>query len=196
MDGDFDYSRLSRTQLEEALTRIDKGRYPINYQRILKELEVRPPESPAAPAEAKQSVLNLITWYSLGLVVAYVLAYFWAGFVAMMVLAVLHPKDVASPEAIPPLIGSLISVAAPLVLYLHLARKQPGKFLLVAAGVAIAASFLCTVISYIFSDTKLPKPGTVFVATLILNFTMASLVGTLSGLRQLKPPANNRWRGP
>src|SRR5215469_5244347 len=195
MDGDFDYSRLSRSQLEEALTRIDKDRYPVNYQRILRELEVRPPESPAVPVQAEQSLLNLIAWYSIGLVVVYVVGYACAGFLAMIVFTVLHPKQAFNPEAIPPVTVLLISIAAPLVLYFHLARKQPGKFLRVAAAVAIAASFLCTAISYILADTRLPKPATVFVTTLVLNFTIASCAGTLSGLRQLKPPANNRWRG-
>jgi hypothetical protein len=191
MDGDFDYSRLSRTQLEEALTRIDKGRYPVNYQRILKELEARPPDSQTPPTRPEQSVLNLIAWYSIGLVVAYLVAYGCAGLVVTMLLAVLY-REVPAEPVIPRLLDSLIWTTAPLVLYLHLVRSQPGRYLRVATGVAIAASVLCAVISSIPTGVKAPKPATVFVATLMLNFAVASLVGTLSGMRHLKPPANNR----
>jgi small-conductance mechanosensitive channel len=197
VDGDFDYSQLSRAQLEEALTRIDRGRYPINYQRILRELEVRSQESPTGQSVQPQpSVLNLIAWYSIGLVSAYVVAYFCAGFVVAAVLAVLGLKGVFEPKLMPPLIGTLIAIAAPLVLYLRLVRTQPGKFLRVASGVAIIASFLCAALSYIFADAQTPRPATVFFATVTLNFTIGSLVGTLYGTRQLKPPSNNRWRGP
>lgn len=198
MDGDFDYSQLSRPQLEEALTRIDRARYPINYQRILRELEVRPPESPAAQsAQAQPSVLNLIAWYSIGLVVAYVVTYLSVGFVGTILVAVMHQKAATGADAVPPTwIRSLIAIAAPLVLYFHLARTYPDKFLRAAAGIAIVASLICMAISYIPADAKTPGPATVFVTTVMLNFSTASLVGTLNGMRQIKPPANKRWRDP
>jgi uncharacterized membrane protein YjgN (DUF898 family) len=47
-DGQIDYSRYTRAQLEDAVSRIDRNLYPLNYQRLLAELERRR----AAEAEA------------------------------------------------------------------------------------------------------------------------------------------------
>jgi hypothetical protein len=51
-DGAIDYSRLSRGELNEALSRIDRDAYPLNYANLLKELDARGPlmsEPPTAP---------------------------------------------------------------------------------------------------------------------------------------------------
>jgi uncharacterized membrane protein YjgN (DUF898 family) len=48
VDGEVDFGGFDRTQLEDALRRIDRTRYPLNYQRALAELARRgegPPES-------------------------------------------------------------------------------------------------------------------------------------------------------
>jgi hypothetical protein len=52
MDGDIDYTNLSRAQLEEALTRIDRSRFPLNYDHLVKELDTRGPALPQASAPA------------------------------------------------------------------------------------------------------------------------------------------------
>jgi hypothetical protein len=46
MDGDVNYSQFSRASLEEALTNIDKQKYPRNYANLLNELNGRPPSPP------------------------------------------------------------------------------------------------------------------------------------------------------
>jgi hypothetical protein len=65
-DGEVDYSTLSRAQLEEALTRIDRHRYPRNYQSLVKELKTRPPEtqSPPEPRDLSTWVM-IIGWYQI-----------------------------------------------------------------------------------------------------------------------------------
>jgi len=41
VDGEIDFRGFDRAQLEDALRRIDRTRYPVNYQRALAELERR-----------------------------------------------------------------------------------------------------------------------------------------------------------
>jgi hypothetical protein len=42
MDSDIDYSKFSREELDEALKRINKQRFPQNYANLLKESDGRP----------------------------------------------------------------------------------------------------------------------------------------------------------
>ena len=51
MDGGIDYSQYSREQLEGALLRIDRSRYPLNLERLTRELESRPPAVQLSQAE-------------------------------------------------------------------------------------------------------------------------------------------------
>jgi hypothetical protein len=46
MDGDIDYTKLSRAQLEEVWAHIDAARYPLNFRNLQRELEARPAEPP------------------------------------------------------------------------------------------------------------------------------------------------------
>jgi len=39
MDGEIDYTRYSRAALEDALQRIDRAQYPLNYQHLVAELQ-------------------------------------------------------------------------------------------------------------------------------------------------------------
>lgn len=50
VDGGIDYSRYSRAALEDALGRIDRTRYPLNYQQLVAELQRRQSEEAAAQA--------------------------------------------------------------------------------------------------------------------------------------------------
>jgi hypothetical protein len=69
-DGEIDYAKFSRDQLEDALTRIDRDDYPQNYANLRAELERRGPaaarEMPAAdppipePSRRARSVLLAI----------------------------------------------------------------------------------------------------------------------------------------
>jgi hypothetical protein len=129
--------------------------------------EVRPPPSVAV----------LIATYSVLLVTAY------------MCVALLSLLGVTQSR------GALFAVLilTTLVLYVHLARSQPVHFLRVAIGTTLIGSALCSVVN---SLGVISNPLKVFMTMLVLNSVMVSLVGTLYSLRHLKPPANNRWRGP
>jgi uncharacterized membrane protein YjgN (DUF898 family) len=50
-DGETDYSSFSRAQLEEAFERIDRRRFPVNYRRLVAELERRRAADDVAQAE-------------------------------------------------------------------------------------------------------------------------------------------------
>jgi hypothetical protein len=50
-DGDIDYRSLTRTQLEDALARIDARAYPLNHANLVAELARRPAEGVPAPRE-------------------------------------------------------------------------------------------------------------------------------------------------
>ena len=58
-DGDTDFTRYDRSQLEEALGRIDRERYPINFQRLAAEIQKRQSEDaalePARPVHRTQA---------------------------------------------------------------------------------------------------------------------------------------------
>jgi hypothetical protein len=47
-DGEIDYSRYDRAQLENALGNIDRDRYPKNYEHLTRELAKRSPTPPVA----------------------------------------------------------------------------------------------------------------------------------------------------
>jgi len=66
MDGDIDYSKYSRDELNEALSRIDKRRYPRNYAKIVEEAGARPvaPAPTQRPGNLGKWVVR-IGWYQL-----------------------------------------------------------------------------------------------------------------------------------
>ena len=49
-DGDIDYARFTRAQLEDALARIDRREYPLNFANLTTELARRPVEPPVVPS--------------------------------------------------------------------------------------------------------------------------------------------------
>jgi hypothetical protein len=66
MDGDIDYSKFTRMELDEALTRIDRHRYPKNYANLVEEAAIRPAAAPIvrAPRDLSRWV-EWIGWYQL-----------------------------------------------------------------------------------------------------------------------------------
>lgn len=46
MDGDIDYSKYGRPELDDALKRIDRDLWPRNYANLTREIASRPPEQP------------------------------------------------------------------------------------------------------------------------------------------------------
>ena len=54
-DGDIDFKTFTREQLDSAVTRIDRGRYPINAQNLITEYQRRRAEEQQAMELAEQS---------------------------------------------------------------------------------------------------------------------------------------------
>ncbi len=53
-DGEIDYRSFTRAQLEEALARIDRAQFPLNYARLMAALEQRRAEEKPATAAGSQ----------------------------------------------------------------------------------------------------------------------------------------------
>jgi uncharacterized membrane protein YjgN (DUF898 family) len=58
MDGDIDYSGCTGEELQEALARIQKDRFPINYERLVAEIEKRRLEAEKATPEDPVSAIQ------------------------------------------------------------------------------------------------------------------------------------------
>jgi uncharacterized membrane protein YjgN (DUF898 family) len=54
VDGEIDYSAYSRAQLEDAVERIDRRRFPVNYEHLVAELEGRRAADKATQANAPE----------------------------------------------------------------------------------------------------------------------------------------------
>lgn len=57
MDGDINYSKYSAEDLNEALARIDRQRFPLNYANLLKEAAARPVIQPQESRELRRPAL-------------------------------------------------------------------------------------------------------------------------------------------
>jgi len=125
----------------------------------------------------RRSLATSIVAYSLVVATAY------------MCLGLLYMLGVTRSPAVQFVLASLTL----LFIYAHLAHAHSDRFLAGAIGTTLAGSALCSLIDALGTNAK---PLKTFVTFVVLNAVIGSLVGTLYGLRQLKPPANNRWRGP
>jgi hypothetical protein len=137
----------------------------------------QPPEAPQAKP-TPPSVAVLIATYALLVVTAYMCFPFVA-----VLLGVRLSRTILMP----------VVALTILVLYVHLARSYPDQFLRVAIGSTVVGSALCSAVNSVAPGASSLK---VVLMMLVINSTMVSLVGTLLGLGQLKPPANHRSRGP
>jgi len=183
MDGDTDYSKYSRAQLEEALTRIDANRYPRNFQNLTKELRGRPPDLPSEPKTT--SVAALIGRYSLALLFTeflFICIYLVVATVALGPQA--YPSTVRRHIVIP---DAALLVAA-FLLYWHLAKHHPTRFPRVAIGVVVVVSVLNALPS--------PKPVFSFALAFLVNSGIASLAGNFFSTSHPGKPANQRLERP
>jgi len=60
VDGNIDYSKYGRPELEDALSRIDRNLWPKNYANLTRELAKRPPPPPDPPARKDSAGGNLM----------------------------------------------------------------------------------------------------------------------------------------
>lgn len=192
MDGDIDYSRYSRADLEEAIARIDRSRFPINYQNLRRELDTRDPELLREPRPP--SVAFLIVCYTAAvLVLNAVLNLFLSA-----VLAVIYHDNAPSDfRNMATHLKEGIFLVLVVGAYFHLARSFRGQFAKTAIGVAFALS------AFNLLATRLPRfqmtvsPVAAFLGMLALMLLAAAVGRGLSALfGSVGAPSNNRWRGP
>ncbi len=133
MDGEIDYSKYSRDDLNEALGRIDKQRYPQNYANLLKESASRPVVSPAQSSGPRRPVLVKV------ILVIYSTAIVLTGLVVIMVL-ITWPATKEPLRQIPTRvwveggIGLALTLSAMVLLF----RMKRSAFYFCVAGSALA----------------------------------------------------------
>jgi hypothetical protein len=113
MDGDIDYSRFSRAQLEEALTRIDKVRFPKNLAKLMSELEARGTYEEARSAAITKPHRDLAMWVR------------WLGWYQLLATVIVAHKYLTSDLS--------YLLAGGLGLWLSLALLTPAAITAVAA---------------------------------------------------------------
>jgi hypothetical protein len=182
MDGDIDYSKYSRAQLEEALSRIDSARYPQNFARLQRELQMKPPEP--LPAREPPTILGLIGAYAGALLALQ----FIAGFIFTGVTVFFEGQHFKLEELRK---GSVILTAAAstaaFLVYLHLAKHHLALYIRVALGVAIVVSVITAFMS--------ARPIPALFAILIPNLVIGTLAGSFISVSGAKAPANSRSSG-
>jgi hypothetical protein len=190
MDGDIDYSRFSRAQLEDALTRVDRARYPRNYENLRRELDARAPE-PHQVARAP-SIAVLVGCYA----GAFLLVQGLANLLLTSALVVILREPSQFRGGATPMQLAVFAAFA-VGMYVHLSRNFPGQFAGVAIGVALVISAL-NAIGSIFGPFGLtPNPMIAFAGMLVLTL-LAAVVGRIlsAAIGSRAAPSNNRWRGP
>jgi hypothetical protein len=191
MDGDIDYTALSRAQLAEALTRIDKVRYPRNYENLVRELSARPPDSPQQSRPV--TLLAVIGRYTLSLVMLEVTFGVLLGEVRLYVFHGSFDHILGLYL----LVKVLAIGAIALAVYVHLAKHHHVSFPKAAAGVVVAVSLFSPFAAYFDPHAKTFRPLLVLVTTLLFNLLIAYVAGRLSGWRRSgATPVNNRWSVP
>jgi hypothetical protein len=111
MDGDIDYSMFTRAQLTEALTRIDRARYPKNLSNLLTTLAASPID-PSDPSQKRSLVRwdRICGWYSILATAAVVVTSLISTFTAPKPLTVSGNLSVRILLALVPLIVVPIAI--------------------------------------------------------------------------------------
>jgi hypothetical protein len=139
-DGDVDYRSFTRAQLEEALSRIDPQRYPLNHARLLRELAARPPIATQAPIHkggvSKPSSARLVITYTVTLTILSVFAGFIIG-VSRRIAPGLIPKHVDGQFDAGLALWAVGALVVCFLVYRHLARRHRARYFRV--GVPVAA---------------------------------------------------------
>lgn len=180
MDGDIDYTNLSRAQLEEALRRIDRSRFPLNYDHLVQELGARGPALPQGSAPT--ALLTVIGWHAFSLIALDMVF----GFVLLTAQAlVLHRllDNISEARWIVKIVGT---AAVTLAVYLHLEKRHSVAFPKAAAGVAIIVSLFATLMAYFGSHEQVPTAMFALATIFALNIVIASSVGFVSRIKKAK----------
>ena len=184
MDGDKEYSKYTRAQLEEALSRIDSARYPQNFARLQRELQMKPLSSRCPGTRTSNRVLGLIGAYAGALLALQ----FIAGFIFTGVTVFFEGQHFKLEELCK---GSVILAAAAstaaFLVYLHLAKHHLALYIRVALGVAIVVSVITAFMS--------ARPIPALFAILIPNLVIGTLAGSFISVSGAKAPANSRSSG-
>jgi hypothetical protein len=192
MDGDIDYSRYSRADLEEAITRIDRSKFPINYQNLHRELDTRPPE-PARETRPPSAALLIVCYTAAVLVLNAVLNLF----LSAALFVIYHDNAPSDFGEMATHLKEGIFLVLVVGAYFHLARSFRGQFAKTAVGVAFALSVFNLLAARLPRFQTTVSPVTAFLGMLALMLLAAGVGRALSALfGSVGAPSNNRWRGP
>jgi len=199
LDGQVDYSHLSREELANVLRAIDGERYPINHANALaryRALEVpvsaaaAKPESPKRRdqlvAEALQLHVSAIVLmkYAMLYIVAVGLASIVAGeSVAIRALTLGQTSDPISRGSNPYFIAT--GLIAALLVYVLLAKRHPRGYFVTAFCVCLVAGAVDIALTIAIRPSAADYLLQRFFPSLVWNSGLITLAGFLCGLMRL-----------
>lgn len=200
LDGEVDYSRLSREELADVLRHVDAERFPINYANAMdryRSLEVPiavPPEKNKEPAKSRgQLVAEALQLH----VSAKVLAKYAAlqlvtvGMVNFVVSEIIVIRALALGQTSNPItrISSPYVTAATLVtallVYVLLAKRHPRGYFVTATCVVLVAGAVDLALGITFQPAAATHLLPRFIPSLVSAMAMITLAGFLCGLMPL-----------
>jgi hypothetical protein len=180
-DGTVSYTTYSRAQLVEALSRIDRSRYPRNFAALNRELQLRDPDSaddvPRTPARLPAIVFR----YSLLLIGLQVGAGVLQGEVRMALAGEFHHAPPATTASL--IIRFVVSGAIALAVYSYLAKHHRTSYTRAGAWVAVVVSLGNLLFAYVEQHTTVRAPLILLVAALAFNLVLVYVAGRLRGVR-------------
>lgn len=200
LDGQVDYSRLSREELAGVLRVIDAERYPINHANAL--AQYRALEGPVLAAAAKpespkrrdQLVAEALQFHVSAMVLMkyallYVVAVGTASFVAAEVIAIRalalgRTSDPISRGSNPYFIATGLITA--LMVYVVLAKRHPRGYFVTASCVWLVAGAVDIALTIAIQPAWVDYLLQRFFPGLVWNSGLITLAGLLCGL--MPPP--------
>jgi hypothetical protein len=180
-DGTIDYSQFTRVQLVDALSRIDRSRFPRNFEALNCELNARGPEPDIQARDSEPSLLALAGRYALTMVALQVLFGVLHGFGQAALSG--RFADTSAPESSVSLsIRFVATLAIAFAVFAHLAKHHRLRFTKAGPWVAILVGLLSPVLGYFDPHVKPYRPVLLLVVSLGANFGLMYLAGWVTGV--------------
>jgi hypothetical protein len=181
-DGTIDYSRYTRAQLLDALTRIDGNRYPLNFQALNRELAVRPTETTAHRPSRALPFPIFVVWNATVLSMLLILSGLALGLVQTLISGdfdrLLHGTVNRTPPTGTSLLIRLVTtIAITFGFYMHLAAHRRSSYRKLGVWVAVAVSVPTPLFAYLDPVGSRLNWIVILALNLALNLLLFFLAG-------------------